>query len=230
MSAHSAVKAYRSELPRPIPKRIARLHVDDRGYPVPWFVAWQDEDFNVTKRGVGTPDFRIIHPGVIKRAIQEDRCWICGGRITGVKSFLIGPMCAVNRNNAEPPSHYECADWAARACPFLVRPHARRNEKTKNPDAVEPAGVMVRRNPGCCAVWNVKAYTLHRDPSGGVLFRLPNPTSVTWWREGRLATRAEVEYSIETGLPLLREYCHGPEDLAALDAEVRAIERYLPKV
>lgn len=226
-----AVAELRPELPRPIPKRIARLPVF-RGYPVPWFVVWQDEDFNLKPRGEGIPDFRIIYPGAVSRCITDLRCWICGKKIkvAHIKSFVIGPMCAVNRNNAEPPSHLECADWAARACPFLVRPGMKRNEgKSKNPDAIEPPGVMIRRNPGCCAVWNVRHYTLHRDPRGGLLFRLPSPTSVFWWCEGRPATREEVWASIESGLPFLREHCNGPEDEADLEAEVRSIERWLPK-
>jgi hypothetical protein len=34
-------------------------------------------------------------------------------------SFVVGPMCGINRNSAEPPSHKECAQWSARNCPFL---------------------------------------------------------------------------------------------------------------
>ena len=30
---------FRSDIP-PLPPRIAKLPVDERGYPVPWFVQW----------------------------------------------------------------------------------------------------------------------------------------------------------------------------------------------
>jgi hypothetical protein len=46
--------------------------------------------------------------------------------------------------SAEPPSHRECAEYAVRACPFLTRPLAVRNERGL--DGFEPAGVMIKRN------------------------------------------------------------------------------------
>lgn len=71
-----------------MPPRIARLPVNDAGYPVPWFVAWID----------GKPDFRVIGPAKLPKAVKEGRCWICGDKITGpTVAFVIGPMCAVNR-------------------------------------------------------------------------------------------------------------------------------------
>jgi hypothetical protein len=40
------------KLPPP-PSRMKVLKLDERGFPVPWFVHWED----------GKPDFRIISPG-----------------------------------------------------------------------------------------------------------------------------------------------------------------------
>jgi len=58
----------RRDLPE-LPKRVAKLPVDDRGYPVPWFVAWIN----------GVPDFRIIKPGAVLEALKYKKCWICVG-------------------------------------------------------------------------------------------------------------------------------------------------------
>ena len=41
----------------------------------------------------------------------------------------------------------------------------------------------------------------------GWLIEMGEFKRVEWFAEGRPATRAEVEYSVETGLPLLRESC-----------------------
>jgi hypothetical protein len=36
-----------------------------------------------------------------------------------------------------------------------------------------------------------------------VLFRLGKPIRVDWYAEGRVATRGEIEQSIDSGLPIL---------------------------
>src|SRR5262245_2742625 len=100
----------RPELP-PVPERMRKLPLH-RGYPVPWFVEWIE----------GVPDFRIMDGRKLVRAVKEKRCWVCGELMGSYLAFTIGPMCAVNRISAEPPSHRECASFSARGCPFLTRP------------------------------------------------------------------------------------------------------------
>lgn len=179
----------------PIPERIKSLSLGPNGYPVPWFVAWVGEK----------PEFRAMDPVKLVRAVRESRCWVCGQRMTREKSFVIGPMCAVTRTNAEPPSHPECALYSVRACPFLTRPHMVRRENDLPEGAGFSAGLAIKRNPGCCAIWTrAGAVDFFPDrPTGGILFKIGEPTSVTWWCEGRPATRDEVLDSIESGIPLL---------------------------
>lgn len=221
------MSAVRRELPE-LPERIARLPVD-RGYPVPWFVAWQDEQGEPCRRGVGRPDFRLIHPGAIADAFRFDRCWICGGRRGAFHTFVIGPMCAVNRTSAEPPSHSECAEWTVQACPFLTRPHARRREAGLPEDAKQPAGIFLQRNPGVTLLWTTKRFRLKRAPNG-VLFDIGNPVAVSWWAEGRAATREEIEASIDSGLPALSELAEaqGPIAVRQLARQHAAALELLP--
>jgi hypothetical protein len=205
-----------------MPERIARLPRDHRGYPVPWFVAWLDADGAPVEIGHGTPDFRVIRPGAMASALRG-ACWICGGRLGANRTFVIGPMCAVNRNSAEPPSHHACAHYAARACPFLARPHARRRENAMPGEAVEAPGIMLRRNPGVTLLWTTRRYHPYRDPiTGGVLFEIGVAERVEWIAEGRAATRDEVMASIDSGLPALREVAEqeGPPALRELDRYV----------
>lgn len=173
-----------------MPRRIAALRRNGDGYPVPWFVAWID----------GKPDFRVIAPGKILQAVKYSRCWLCGGLLMGTPAFVIGPMCAVNRVSAEPPSHPSCATYAARVCPFLTNPKKERRDTGKPEDAAEPAGVMLTRNPGVALVWCAPAWTTF-DAPGGALFHVGEPSRVEWWAEGREATRDEVVASIESGYP-----------------------------
>lgn len=205
-----------------MPKRIARLPISSRGYPVPWFVAHVNGDW----------DFRVIAPGKIEAAISQKRCWICGDILGRYLCFVVGPMCTVNRVSAEPPSHAECGLYAAMACPFLTNPRMRRNEKDMQPDKVDPAGVMILRNPGVTALWITKTYKLFSpgNKGGGVLFNMGEPTNVAWFAEGRMATRAEVDESMRTGLPTLEKAAQddGADAIASLSKCVESAKRYLP--
>jgi hypothetical protein len=121
------------------------------------------------------------------------------------RTFVAGPMCAINRTSAEPPSHLECARFAAKACPFLTKPRMRRNDKDL-PEHKDAPGTMLSRNPGCCVIWTTQAPIVvkHQDRNG-MLFDIGEPTSVEWWAEGRRATRDEVMASISSGLPILQK-------------------------
>jgi ferredoxin len=185
----------------PMPERIARLHRDERGYPVPWFICWMDGAMPVPA-GQGKPDFRVIGPNRLAEAYNNGRCWICGGSMAGhSKVFVIGPMCVVNRVTSEPPNHRECAEFAAKACPFMINPREKRNNKNMIDNPVV-AGEMIPRNPGAVALYQT-AKGKPFQAGQGVLFQLGKPIRVDWYAEGRVATRAEIEASIDSGLPLL---------------------------
>jgi hypothetical protein len=184
-----------------MPPEIFNLPIDDRGFPVPWFVEWID----------GKPDFRVIGRGKIQNAWKFKRCWICGGTRGVYASYVIGPMCAVNRTISEPGSHHACATFAAIACPFLAKPAMKRNEKDLPEVRKDAAGLGIKRNPGATAVWTSRYGKPFAVPpgvpgaQGGVLFDIGEPSKVEWYANGRTATRAEVEHSIKTGLPLLED-------------------------
>lgn len=208
----------RPELPPP-PPNVARLRVDKRGYPVPWFVAWVN----------GEPEFRTMEAQKLITAVKQRRCWVCGQPTRGDEAFVIGPMCTVNRVSAEPPSHLACAEYSVKACPFLTKPQMVRRENDMPEATCNPAGHMIRRNPGASCVWVTSAWKIVPD-GNGILFRLGDPTAWSWWAEGRTATRAEVERSIETGIPLLTEVIDA-DDIMQMEELRQAIERsraYLP--
>lgn len=205
-----------------MPSRVAGLPRDDRGYPIPRFVEWID----------GAPDFRVMSYAHLTRCIRHEACWICGERLGTNKVFVIGPMCVCNRVSAEPPSHYECALFAAKNCPFLTRPLARRRD-TSDVGATATAGLMIERNPGVCALWTTKRYRPFRD-RGGVLFDIGEPERVEFYAKGRRATREELDESIRTGLPILENAAQmdGPDGVRALGHQVKRmnalIERFAP--
>lgn len=215
-------------MPRPIrpelespPPRLRRLPVDDRGYPVPWFVQWID----------GRPEFRMMDQQKWLRAVRERLCWVCGGPLGVHLAFLVGPMCGINRTTAEPPGHRECAEWSARNCPFMSRPKmVRREDALTDSCRDNSAGLPLLRNPGVALVWNTLSYRVFDDGSGRPLIQMGNPESVTWWCEGRTATRDEVLSSVDSGFPSLMELAEaqGSDAVADLRAKRTVFENYLP--
>ncbi len=163
----------------PLTARIKALPVDRRGFPVPWFVAKVDGEW----------DFRCIKPGGREDAYTKELCWVCGQRLGANKAFVIGPMCAINRVTAEPPSHLECAEWSAKACPFLTKPRMRRNEKDMPTEGTIP-GVGIMRNPGVSLIWITRSFKPFKTGNGNdFLFRVGNPERMLWFAEGRAATK-----------------------------------------
>lgn len=202
-----------------MPPNMARLPRDKHSRPIPWFVHIDDN---------GVPDFRVIRRNGINDAQRFQLCWVCGQPRGRYAAFVIGPMCAINRVSAEPPSHRDCAIYSARACPFLSTPTMQRRERGL-PDDHHVAGVMVTRNPGVALVWITRDWKPFRAPNG-VLFELGDPTETLWYAHGREATRAEVQHSIDTGFPVLREAAEkdGPEGVAELERHVQAAQALLP--
>lgn len=207
----------------PMPRGVAALPMDRRGFPVPWFVAWID----------GEADFRVVGPGKLVAAVKEERCWLCGDKLGRVKASVIGPMCAINRVTSEPPCHPLCAHYAVQTCPFLVNPRARRNAKDMPEEGIPPAGLHIEGNPGLTVIWlSLAPSKPFRPPAGfdGVLFDLGRPKSVEWWMRGRWATRAECVEAIERGLPNLMRVAEeeGVQAVAELRNAAARAQRWLP--
>jgi hypothetical protein len=216
--------ALRTGLPR-LPDRWRWLPIEERGYPVPYFVAYVD----------GRPDFRVMDAAKFARCINLNLCWLCGDKLGRYRTFVIGPMCALNRTTAEPPCHTDCAEYAARTCPFLTLPKAARREANLPVGGMKPAGEMLLRNPGVTLLWTCQGYRAISAPAPeggtGVLFRLlEDPVHVDWYAEGRAATRAEVLESIESGIPILMAAAEreGATSLAALRRSVLRALRHVP--
>lgn len=222
-----------------LPARIARLPIDARGYPVPWFVQW----FHADKTPVvgrpdleagDYPDHRVVDSRKFESAVRMNWCWVCGEVLGKHLAFTLGAMCVVTRASAEPPSHLDCATFSACGCPFLSRPHAVRREADQPAGVVEPAGHMLKRNPGVVAVWSTRRYDIFRagpdGKVGGWLVAMGPADAVFWYCEGRVATRVEILHSITTGLPPLKQQAalQGPESVIALSKDLERALLLIP--
>jgi hypothetical protein len=205
-----------------MPENMRRLPIDDRGYPVPWFVPTVD----------GKPEFRAMDPEKFGIAVRLKRCWLCGQPLGVHMCFPIGPMCMVTRTIGEPPSHHACALYGVKACPFLTQPRMRRNEKDLPADAEYAEGAILR-NPGVIALYTTRTYQVQRL-SKSILFKLGEPErQPEYFCEGRQATHEEIMASIESGLPLLRkeaEQYDGPDGVAELTRSIGRAMTLVPQV
>lgn len=192
------------------PARIKRLPVDRRGYHVPKFVPWID----------GQPDFRCADEAYWQQAVRQHLCWICGEPLGRWFSFVAGPMCAINRVSSEPPSHRECAEYAARTCPFLTMPKAKRPARPLPAGTKEPPGVFLEHNPTVCMVWTCSSYQLVKV-ANGFLVQMGEPKDVGFFREGRTASRDEILEAVNIGFPHLEREAEsrGEVACAALHAQ-----------
>jgi hypothetical protein len=202
------------------PDRVARLPVDRRGFPIPWFVAWFD----------GEPDFRVTDGQKLGQAWASDLCWICGGGLGAYRAWVIGPICVVEGACPEPPAHLDCGQFAARCCPFLANPLMRRNDR-RAPQLQKPGGIMVAQNSEATALWVTRGRGAQPFRAAeGVLFRLNPPERIEWYSNGRLALAHEVSAALDAGLPILRGSANdaGPAAVADLERRLQDIRRWTP--
>jgi hypothetical protein len=103
-----------------IPKELAHLKIDERGYPIPFFVAKIE----------GKPDFRILDAKKQLLSADQKLCAICGRKLAkDYVYFISGPMGVQNCVSSDPPMHRVCAEYSLQVCPHLYYEKAERNER-----------------------------------------------------------------------------------------------------
>lgn len=210
----------RRDLP-PLPRRLIGRPIDHRGFPVPWFVTQKTDD--------GRWNFVVLDRAQILRAQRLRLCWICGQQLGRFGTFVVGPITGITMAAGEPPAHLDCATFAAKACPFLVNPSMRRNDVQRGDANESFGGVPLEHNPGVIALWSCTKWQVQRAHVGHI-FRLPKPTSLSFWAEGRRASPAEIERSIHLGLPKIIEIAaeEGAGSLRDLATACQAYRNLLP--
>ncbi len=211
-----------------MPTFIAGLDRDKHGRPIPWFVL-RDAD--------GTPDHRVAaqNPAV---AYSKKICWLCGLPLGKEAAFVMGPMSVINRCAPEPPSHRECATYAAKACPFLSHPEMRRRPTGIDEYMDHVPGLPKLHNPGVIAVWFAKPgnWRLTPDPQGRPMFGMTGrltdigASAFRWFREGRPASRDEAHRALTVAVEQVRQAAEElGEDVRPLDGDYQMALRWLPR-
>lgn len=104
-----------------IPKELAHLKLDERGYPIPYFARITD----------GKPNFRFQDDGKREIAVKRRLCGICGRKLPKDYCYNItGPQGLKNRVASDAFMHRVCAEFAMRVCPHIYFEKAERKEDT----------------------------------------------------------------------------------------------------
>lgn len=97
----------------PVPPALQRFPLW-HGYPVHYTV-WRDKS--------GRPDFRIMDDARRWECFRKQWCHLCGRNLgQGPYCFIGGPKSVEAHRFVDGPMHRECAEYAARVCPFLASP------------------------------------------------------------------------------------------------------------
>lgn len=207
---------YRAGLP-PLPARMRALPLSPKGYPVPFFVRVHNGQF----------DFQLADANKHRLCTERDLCWICGQQLGVFRTFVVGPIAALNRISSEPPSHLECAEYAVAACPFLMLPKAQRRDIDEAVPQIKP-GTMLPHNPGVSVLYTTKTSKAMRGRQQ-FLFNLGEATTVRWVAEGRPATAAQALAGLESGLPAVLAMCRDDTERTYLDETVARFKKMLPR-
>lgn len=171
----------------PIPRRMAHLPRDPRGYPIP-AMALIDEH--------GRAHFTINDEVKRQKLLKEDRCPICGSRIIGGRWFVGGPLSAFHQDGRylDPPTHDECAHYALRACPYLAAPtySGRIDDRTLRPENQTIIMVDQTMIPERPEVFVAVLARTHKA-TAGLQYLMPTRPymRVEFWRHGERLEDAE---------------------------------------
>lgn len=118
-----------------IPPIMQHLPLDERGYPIPYFVSIVD----------GKPEFRYQDGRKREAMINHNLCFICGKKLHDKSYwFLTGPAGLLNQVGSDAPMHEDCARFSLSACPHMVYQNAERRE---NGAPIEKAAGLIREKP-----------------------------------------------------------------------------------
>lgn len=187
----------------PIPRRMARLDRDPRGYPIPYVVL----------RAEGRAHFTINDEQRRQECLDRDWCPICGTLLARDRWFVGGALSAFHEQGAyvDTPMHDDCAHYALRVCPYLAAPSygKRIDDRTLNGD--EPNlglffdDTMIAERP---EVFVAVLSRGHDVTEGGYLRPRRPYLAVEVWRHGQPVTKAEaveiVKRAVDRELPQLR--------------------------
>jgi hypothetical protein len=190
----------------PLPKQLRTRPRDARGYPIPFIVV-------IDRRR--QPQFTINDSTRVTACRTRSLCGICGKRLDKDLWFVGGARCFLHPRGAfvDPPSHYACAEYALRVCPFLAAPsYAKRIDDRKLPPGGLPDGMALGRvdfmppaQPERFGLGSTRAYRWVSHDRDGV-YVVDAWDYVEWWKTGEPVNAPD---GLPADQPMLRNWRGG---------------------
>lgn len=169
------------EIPSDTPKYIQSLPREERGFPIPWFVATLPD---------GSRDLRFADYRKKVASVKNLVCWVCGKPLNIMRVLVGGPLSFFNGRYGDMHCHPSCAEFSAKYCPHL------NNTKSKyrianSPDGVQSSEGLTMSHPGVIGL----VYCLDTDtcPTHDDLLLSPvDVQKVEWWHKGAKISAREA--------------------------------------
>lgn len=161
-----------------IPKELAHLKIDKRGYPVPFFVSWIN----------GDPEFRYLDKARIDMIIDNKVCHICGKKLhKDYCYFISGPLGYQNRISSDAGMHRVCAEFSLMACPHLYLQKAERRDNDELGKAIASApSPVIRDKPSCLFLIKASKFKIVLHNGQKLLRYTPVSHELYTYENGRL--------------------------------------------
>lgn len=176
-----------------IPKRMAHLDRDERGYPIPVMV-FRDK--------TGRAHFTINNESDRFMLLMDDRCSICGQKLLRLRWFVGGPLSAFHEHGTymDPPLHRECMHYGLRVCPYLALPSYTKRIDARTVRDPEPNRIFMDQThiPArpvvfVCVGATGQSIRNTGDPLSPIYVTPKRPyKAIEHWKDGRQISQAEA--------------------------------------
>jgi hypothetical protein len=176
----------------PIPKRMAHLDRDERGYLIPVMVF---------RDNAGRPHFTINNEATRFMLLMNEQCSICGQKLLRVRWFVGGPLSAFHEHGTymDPPLHRECMRYALQVCPYLALPSYAKRIDARTVRDPEPNRIFIdpTQDPNRPVVFvcvGASGQSIrHTGPLSPIYVTPKRPyAAIEFWKDGRQISRVEA--------------------------------------
>jgi hypothetical protein len=175
----------------PIPRRMAALRRDHRGYPEPVILLRDSND---------RAQFTVNDSSKVVRLTMERGCHVCGSPLGRRAWFVGGPLSAYHPAGVynDGPIHRECMEYAMEVCPYLAGRMSAGKRVSKH-NLGEPDVTLVDRTrigglPPLFVAVGAGAWDLTWDTRMHPTFKPVRPyEAVQFWKDGTRLNDADGE-------------------------------------
>jgi hypothetical protein len=135
----------------------------------------------------GQPDFKVVHEANRIKALEERLCHLCGKPLGKLMVLIGGPLSVQNRMFMDGPMDPECAEYAAKVCPYLANPNHGHSNAAPKHSKEDDTTIIVHEDipkgrPARMAMYYTNGYDPVRVPQmdNAILIQAWAPIKIDW--------------------------------------------------